>query len=66
MLQACSGEPFATVPAGDAKALTEMIVSMAESPKTRSKLARDSQDYYGKHLANKVVRRKLIHDILLK
>lgn len=66
MLQACSGEPFATVPAGDAKALTEMIVAMAESPKTRAKLARDAHDYYDKHLANKVVRRKLIHDILLK
>ena len=66
MLQACSGKPFATVPAGDAKALTEMIVAMAGSPQTRAKMARDAHDYYEKYLANKVIRRKLIHELLLK
>lgn len=66
MLQASSDKPFATVPAGDAEALTEMIVAMAESPRTRAELARAAHDYYDKHLANRVVRRKLIHDILLK
>lgn len=60
-----AGKPFATVPAGDAKALTEMIVTLAESPKTRVKLAGEAHDYYDKHLANKVIRRKLIQDILL-
>jgi len=65
MSKESAGKPFATVPAGDAKALTEMIVTLAESPETRVKLAGEAHDYYDKHLANKVIRRKLIQDILL-
>lgn len=55
-----SGEPFASVPAGDAAALAAKIVHLADDPALRMKFAANSHEFYQTRLGNQRAVEQLI------
>lgn len=59
-----SYEPFLSVPTGNAEALAEKIILLADNPELRASMAANSHEYYLSHLNNHFALKKLVSYML--